>query len=68
MIVATLEVLTFAVALVAAVLCGRYYILGVLEEDRMLSRFAAVAFLVFGAVAVLALGGHVERVTLKWQR
>jgi len=51
----TLEVLTFAVALVAAVLCGRYYVLGVLEEDKQLSRFAAAALLVFGAVAVVAL-------------
>ena len=51
----TLEVLTFAVALVAAVLCGRYYVLGVLEEDKQLSRFAAAAVLVFGAVAVVAL-------------
>jgi hypothetical protein len=51
----TLEVLTFAVALVAAVLCGRYYVLGVLEEDKQLSRFAAAALLVFGAVAVVVL-------------
>jgi membrane protein YdbS with pleckstrin-like domain len=51
----TLEVLTFAVALVAAVLCGRYYVLGVLEEDRPLARFAAAAVLVFGAVAVVVL-------------
>jgi hypothetical protein len=51
----TLEVLTLVVALVAALLCGRYYVLGVLEEDKQLSRFAAAAVLVFGAVAVVAL-------------
>jgi hypothetical protein len=51
----TLETLTFVVALVAALLCGRYYVLGVLEEDRPLARFAAAAVLVFGAVAVVVL-------------
>jgi hypothetical protein len=51
----TLEVLTLVVALVAALLCGRYYVLGVLEEDRPLARFAAAAVLVFGAVAVVVL-------------
>jgi hypothetical protein len=51
----TLQTLTFVVALVAALLCGRYYVLGVLEEDRRLARFAAAAVLVFGAVAVVAL-------------
>ena len=51
----TLETLTLVVALVAALLCGRYYVLGVLEEDRPLARFAAAAVLVFGAVAVVVL-------------
>lgn len=51
----TLETLSFVVALVAALLCGRYYVLGVLEEDRPLARFAAAAVLVFGAVAVVVL-------------
>ena len=52
----SLGTLTFIVAAVAAVLCARYYVLGVLEGDRLLSRAAAVAFLVFGAVAAIALG------------
>jgi hypothetical protein len=54
-IVATLELLTFAVSLVAAVLCGRCFLLGALGEDKQLARFAVAAVLVFGAVAVVAL-------------
>ncbi len=52
----SLGTLTFIVAAVAAVLCARYYVLGVLEGDRLLSRAAAAAFRVFGAVAAIALG------------
>ncbi len=48
--------LTFIVAAVAAVLCARYYVLGVLDGDKLLSRAAVVAFLIFGAVAAIALG------------
>ncbi len=52
----SLGTLTFVVALVAAVLCARYYVLGVLDGDRLLSRAAAAASLIFGAVAAIALG------------
>jgi len=52
----SLGTLTFVVALVAAVLCARYYVLGVLDGDRLLARAAAVAVLVFGGVAAIALG------------
>ena len=45
------------VALVATVAMGRYYVLGVLAGDRVTSRWAAVCFLVFGAVAVWSLIG-----------
>ncbi len=39
----SLGTLTFVVALVAAVLCARYYVLGVLDGDRLLARAAAIA-------------------------
>ena len=42
----TLGLLFFLVALLAVVAMGRYYVLGVLERDRMASRWAAVGFLV----------------------
>ena len=45
------------VALLAAVAMARYYVLGVLQGDRVASRSAAVLFLVFGAGAVWALVG-----------
>ena len=53
----TLGVLFFLVALLAAVAMGRYYVLGVLQRDRVASRWAAVGFLVFGAAAVWSLVG-----------
>ncbi len=53
----TLGLLFFLVALLAAVAMGRYYVLGVLERDRVASRLAAVGFLVFGAAAVWSLVG-----------
>jgi hypothetical protein len=53
----TLGLLFFLVALLAAVAMACYYVLGVLQEDRAASRWAAVGFLVFGAVAVWSLVG-----------
>ena len=53
----TLGLLFFLVALLAVVAMGRYYVLGVLESDRVASRWAAVGFLVFGATAVWSLVG-----------
>jgi hypothetical protein len=53
----TLGLLFFLVALVAAVAMARYYVMGVLQRDRVASRWAAVGFLVFGAVAVWSLVG-----------
>ena len=52
-----LGVLFFLVALLAALAMGRYYVMGVLQRDRVASRSAAVGFLVFGAVAVWSLVG-----------
>ena len=49
--------LFFLVALLAASAMARYYVLGVLQGDRVASRWAAVLFLAFGAVAVWALVG-----------
>jgi hypothetical protein len=53
----TLGLLFFLVALLATVAMGRYYVLGVLQRDRVASRSAAVGFLVFGAAAVWSLVG-----------
>ena len=53
----TLGLLFFLVALSAAVAMARYYVMGVLQRDRGASRWAAVGFLVFGAVAVWSLVG-----------
>ncbi len=52
----TSEVFIFAVVAVAAVLCAGSYVFAVLDGDKLLSRIAAVAFLVFGVVAAIALG------------
>jgi hypothetical protein len=52
-----LSLLFFLVALLAAVAMGRYYVMGVLQRDRVASRWAAMGFLVFGAVAVWSLVG-----------
>ncbi len=47
------------VLLAAAILCAagfaRYYVRGVLEDDRSLARAAAVGFLVLGAAAIFSL-------------
>ena len=53
----TLGLLFLLVALSAVVAMGRYYVLGVLERDRVASRWAVVGFLVFGAAAVWSLVG-----------
>ena len=53
----TSGLLFFLVALLAALAMARYYVLGVLQGDRVASRSAAVGFLVFGAVAVWSLVG-----------
>ena len=53
----TSGLLFFLVALLAVLAMARYYVLGVLQEDRVASRAAAVGFLVFGAVAVWSLVG-----------
>ena len=53
----TSGLLFFLVALLAALAMARYYVLGVLQGDRVASRWAAAGFLVFGAVAVWALVG-----------
>ena len=53
----TLGILFFLVALLAVVAMARYYVMGVLQRDRVASRWAAVGFLVFGAVAVWSLVG-----------
>jgi hypothetical protein len=53
----TLGLLFLLVALLAVAAMGRYYVLGVLQGDRVASRWAAVGFLVFGAAAVWSLVG-----------
>ena len=56
-----MRLLFFLVALLAVVAMGRYYVLGVLERDRVASRWAAVGFLVFCAVAVVPCWGSYVR-------
>jgi hypothetical protein len=53
----TSGLLFFLVALATALAMARYYVLGVLQGDRVASRWAAVGFLAFGAVAVWGLVG-----------
>ena len=53
----TSGLLFFLVALLAALAMARYYVLAVLQGDRVASRWAAAGFLVFGAAAVWALVG-----------
>ena len=53
----TSGLLFFLVALLAALAMARYYVLGVLQGDRVASRSAAVLFLVFGVVAVWSFVG-----------
>jgi hypothetical protein len=49
------DLVFFAVAFLAATGCAYYYVRGVLDEDRLLSRSAAVAFFLFGVVAAVSL-------------
>jgi hypothetical protein len=51
----TLDVIFVSVTLIAALASARYYVVGVLEKDRTLSRAAAAAFLGFCIAAVVYL-------------
>jgi Na+/melibiose symporter-like transporter len=49
----TRDLLLLVVAVVTAAGCAYYYIAAVLDEDRPLSRVAALAFFVFGVVSAV---------------
>ena len=49
----TWNALMLAVALLSTVGCGYYYVQAVLDEDRSLSRAAALAFFIFGVVSAV---------------
>ena len=49
----TWDALMLAVALFSTGGCGYYYVRAVLDEDRALSRAAALAFFVFGVVSAV---------------
>jgi hypothetical protein len=51
----TRDALILAVALFAVAAFAYYYVAGVLEGDRLVSRSAAVAVVLFGVVAVVFL-------------
>ena len=51
----TRDIFMVAVALLASVALAYYYVLGVLDKDRLLSRGALLGFLVFCALAVILL-------------
>jgi hypothetical protein len=40
-------------AVLAAIIAARYYVVGVVERDRLLARWAAAMFFVFTIAAVL---------------
>jgi hypothetical protein len=48
----TLDIIFVSVAVVGALVSARYYVVGVLIKDRLLSRSAAIAFAVFGVAAM----------------
>ncbi len=50
-----LDIIFVSVALLGALTSARYYVVGVLEKDRPLSRAAAAAFLGFCIAAVVYL-------------
>ena len=50
-----LDIIFVSVALLGALTSARYYVVGVLENDRPLSRAAAAAFLGFCIAAVVYL-------------
>lgn len=47
------DIVFIAVAVLAALGCGYYYVQGVLDRDSGLARLAASGFLLFSIVAVL---------------
>jgi hypothetical protein len=49
----TLDVLLLAVALFAVAASAYYYVAGVLDGDRLLSRSATVVFVLFGVLAAV---------------
>ena len=49
----TRDGLMLAVALISTAGCGYYFVQAVLDEDRLLSRVAALAFFVFGLVSTV---------------
>jgi hypothetical protein len=51
----TLQLFMVVVALLAAVALFYYYVRGVLDKDRLLSRGSLLGVLVFGVVAVVLL-------------
>ena len=51
----TLDIIFVSVALLGALASARYYVVGVLEKDRPLSRAAAAAFLGFCTAAAVHL-------------
>ncbi len=51
----TRDLLLLAVALFAVVASAYYYVAGVLDGDRLLSRSALVAFLLFAVLATVLL-------------
>ena len=51
----TRDLVLFAVTLLTALGCARYYVVAVLDGDRPLARAAAVGLIVFGLAAVVFL-------------
>jgi hypothetical protein len=51
----TLQLFMVVVALLAALAFAYYYVRGVLDKDRLLSRVSVIMFLLFGAVAAIML-------------
>ena len=51
----TWDVFLLAAALLCAAGFARFYVRGVLEEDRTLARASAVGFFVLGAAAIVSL-------------
>jgi len=49
----TWDVIFIGTAIFGALGCARYYVLAVLDKDRLLSRSAAAGFFVFTIAAVL---------------
>ena len=49
----TWDVLFVVVSVLAALIAARYYVVGVVERDRLLARLSAAMFFVFTIAAVL---------------